>query len=185
MSKSTIYIKKLVLIALLGASLNAFKFSLMYIPNVEVVTLLILAYTYVFGINIGFFATMVFCTLEGFIWGFNPSWLFAYFIHWGFLSLISYFLKLIKVKNPLLIASIVAVITAFFGFQSTFMYFIMMGAVGKVGWVDRYIKMYMSGMIFYITHIVSNFTIVLFSFKPACILLKKLRIGYFQIEEKL
>lgn len=184
MSKSTIYIKKLVLIAMLGASLNAFKFSLMYIPNIELVTLLIVTYSYVFGINIGFLATMVFCTLEGFIWGFNPSWIFSYFIHWGFLSLVAYFLKLIKVKNSLLVALIVTIITALFSVQSTFMYYITMGAVGKIGWVDRFIKTYMSGIIFYITHVVSNFFIVLFAFKPVCIMLKKLKKGYFINEKK-
>lgn len=178
MSKSTIYVKKLVLIALLGASLNAFKFCLMYIPNVEVVTLLIVAYSYVFGLGIGFPAAMVFCVLEGFIWGFNPSWLFSYFLHWGALSSVGYLLAVCKIKKPLIIAIIIAIITALFGVQSTFMYYLTGGAVGKVGWVDRYIKTYLTGTVFYITHVVSNFFILLFAFDTVKILLNKLKQSY-------
>ncbi len=183
MSKSTIYIKKLVLIALLGASLNAFKFCLMYLPNIEVVTLLIVVYTYVFGIGIGFPAAMVFCTIEGFIWGFNPSWLFSYFLHWGVLSIIAYFLGIFRVKKSLIIATIVALYTFTFGAQSTFMYMLTGGAVGKTGWEDRYIKMYASGAIYYVTHIVSNFFILLFAFEPLKILLEKLKKSYLPINK--
>ncbi len=185
MSKSSLYIKKLVLIALLGASLNAFKFVLMYIPNIEVVTLLIVTYTYVFGLGTGFFATMLFCTLEGFLWGFNPTWLSAYYIHWGLLSLVTYLLKLLKIKNAIIVAFVTALVTALFGLQSTFMYYLFGGGIGKSGWIDRYMATYISGALFYITQTVSNFVILLLAFKPICYFLEKMKSKYYYGEVRV
>lgn len=183
MAKNLLYIKKLVLIALLGASLNAFKLVLMYVPNVEVVTLLIVTYTYAFGLSTGFFSTMVFCTIEGFIWGFNPTWIFSYYIHWGFLSLAAYFLKLMKIRKPIFIALIIAFVTSLFGVQSTFMYYLTGGAVGKSGWQARYIATYLAGATFYIVQVVSNFVILLFAFKPVCSFLGRMNAKYFYDNE--
>ncbi len=179
MSKSTLAIKKTVLIAVLGASLNAVKFLLMYIPNVEAVTFLISVYTYCFGLSVGLPATLVFCTLEGFIFGFDPSWLVAYFIHFPFIAVVSYACKLLKIKNPFLIAFIIGAATALFGFQSTFVYFLIGGAIGKPDWLTRYWITYSSGAAFYIAQIVTNLVLISVAFKPATKLLNRLGDSYF------
>lgn len=179
MSKTTLAIKKLVLIAVLGASLNAVKFLLMYIPNVEAVTFLVTVYTYCFGLSVGLPATLLFCTLEGCIFGFDPSWLIAYFIHFPFVSVVSYCCKLLKIKKPLIIALIIGFVTALFGFQSTFIYFLLGGAVGKPGWAERYFITYSSGAFFYIAEIVTNLILITAAFKPATKLLNRLGDGYF------
>lgn len=179
MPKSTLFVKKLVLIALLGASLNAVKFCLMYIPNVEAVTLLIVVYTYAFGLSVGFPATLVFCVLEGFLWGFNPTWLVSYFIHWPFISLVTYLCKLLKLKNPLLLALIIGAATALFGLQSTFVYSLTGGAVGKPGWTERFWLTYASGAGFYIAQVATNLILISCAFLPASRLLNKLGQRYF------
>lgn len=184
MPKSTLFVKKLVLIALLGASLNAVKFCLMYIPNVEAVTLLIVVYTYAFGLSVGFPATLVFCVLEGFLWGFNPTWLVSYFIHWPFISLVAYLCKLLKLKNPLLLALIIGAATALFGLQSTFVYFLTGGAVGKTGWTDRFWLTYVSGAGFYIAQTVTNLILISCAFLPASRLLNKMGQRYFGAASK-
>lgn len=163
----------------MGASLNAIKFCLMYVPNVEAVTLLILVYTYAFGLSVGLPATLVFCVLEGFLWGFDPSWLVAYFIHWPFISLVSYGCRLLKIKNPLLLALIIGAATALFGFQSTFVYYLTGGAVGKSGWLARYWATYAAGCWFYVTQIVCNLILVSCAFTPLYRLLVKLGARYF------
>ncbi len=179
MSKNYLHIKKLVLISLLGASLTAFKFVLMYIPNIEVVSLLITVYTYAFGLGIGFFASMVFCTLEGIIWGFLPTWIIAYYIHWGFLSLTAYILKKQKIKQPIVIALFVALITSLFGIQSTFLYYLIVGGIGKLGWEDRFVATYLSGVSFYITQTIGNFVIILLAFKPLSRFMEIMKKKYF------
>lgn len=179
MSKTTVYIKKLVLIALLGASLNAFKICLMLIPNVEVVTLLIVVYTYVFGMKTGMGATLVFCVTEGFLWGFDPSWLIAYFIHWPTVCVVAFLIKKSNLKNPLITASIITAVTAMFGFQSTFTYFLTGGAVGTANWLVRYWAMYYSGIVYYAVQCASSLVSISIGFKPMCDLLTKLGGKYF------
>lgn len=179
MSKSSVYIKKLVLVALFGASLNAVKFCLMYIPNVEAVTLLIVVYTYCFGLGVGLPATLVFCTIEGFLFGFNPSWLVAYYIHWPFIAIVTHFIKKLKIKNSVLIAIIIGTATALFGLQSTFTYFLTGGAVGKAGWVERYFVQYASGWAFYVTQVVCNLVLISIAFTPLTRLLDRLGRAYF------
>lgn len=183
MSKSTYLIKKLVLIAVLGASLNVVKFALMYIPNVEAVTLFIVIYTYVFGLTTSIPATLVFCVIEGFLFGFDPSWLIAYFIHWPFIAVVAAFCKLLKIKFPLLIAVIIGLATALFGFQSTFIYYWTGGAIGKPGWVDRYWMTYMAGIWFYVAEVASALVMITFLFKPLVKVLTKLKCKYYNIAE--
>lgn len=171
--------KLLVLTALFGASLSVVKFCFMYIPNVEAVTLLITVYAYVFGGGVGISAALVFCLIEGLFFGFNPAWIAAYFIHWPFVALTACLLKLLKIKNPLFVAAAVAAVTALFGLQSSFTYFLVGGAVGKPGWTRAFLTYYLSGAAFYITQTVSNFLILLFAFKPLVILSEKLKFRYF------
>ena len=179
MSPKTIFIRKLVLTALCGAILNAVKFCLMYIPNVEAVTLLTVVFTYAFGLSVSFPATLVFCVIEGFLWGFNPSWLIAYFIHWPFLSLVAAFCKKLRLSFPLLLALVVAFVTALFGLQSTFVYFLTGGAVGTPGWFSSFRTVYLAGTAFYITQTVCAFVSVTFLFSPLRKLLTSLGDSYF------
>lgn len=151
----------------------------MYIPNVEVVTLLIVVFTYVFGIGIGMGATILFCVLEGFIWGFDPSWIIAYFIHWPTVAVVAFLITKSRVKNPITIAVIFSLVTALFGLQSTFIYMLTGGAVGTSGWVTRYWAMYTAGSIFYIIQCVSCLISVSIGFSPLSAILTKLKVKYF------
>jgi len=138
----------------------------MYIPNVEAVTLLITVYTYCFGIAIGFPAAMVFCVMEGLIFGFNPTWLVSYFIHWGFVSVAAYLIKILKIKKPILVALIMGAVTALFGVQSTFIYYLLGGAVGKAGWEKAFLATYVAGWVFYVTQVICNLVAITVFFKP-------------------
>jgi hypothetical protein len=182
MNKTTCHIKRLVLIALFGALCSAFKFFLMYIPNVEVVTLLIVVFTYVFGLGMGMGATIVFCVIEGLIWGFNPTWLVAYFIHWPTVSLVTFFMQKGRLKNPIVIAIIISAVTVLFGLQSTFTYMITGGGIKATNFVSRYLSLYTSGIIFYVVHVVSSFISVAVGFTPVRILLTKLNKRYLPIQ---
>lgn len=167
------------LVAVLGASLNVIKFCLMYIPNVEAVTLLVAVYTYCFGISVGLPATVVFCTIEGLLFGFNPTWLVSYYIHWGFVAFSAFALKQLKIKNSVIITLVMGCVTALFGLQSTFIYFLIGGAVGKENWVNSFWAMYLSGWVFYLVQVVCNIILFLFAFKPVTKVLDKLGKKYF------
>ncbi|HKL73929.1 MAG TPA: hypothetical protein VJ903_03455 [Clostridia bacterium] len=184
MKKNNLHIRKLVLIALLGSGLNVFKFLIMFIPNVEVVTLLIVVYTYVFGIGIGMGATILFCVLEAFMWGFDPSWLIPYFIHWPTVALVAFFIKKSGQKKPIIIAIIMSIVTLAFGFQSTFFYMLTGGALKSSSFFARYITMYTTGTGFYIAQILSCFVSIIALFTPLTELVTKLgrkHLGYNKI----
>ena len=180
MSKSARFVKKTVLIALLGASLNAVKFSLMFLPNIEAVTLLIALYTYCFGLGTGLSATLVFCVLEGLFWGFNPTWLIAYFIHWPFVSIVAFACKQFKISHPALLALIFGAVTALFGLQSTFIYLLLGGVIGRGGWTEKYLLVYTAGTAFYIAQVVCNLILFAVAFKPLARLLERLGRYYFE-----
>lgn len=181
MNNTIFHIKKLVLIALFGAFLNAFKFFLMYIPNVEIITLLIVVFTYVFGLGIGIGATIVFCVMEGLLWGFDPTWLISYFIHWPTIALVAFFIKKGGLKNPIIIALIISVVTALFGFQSTFIYMLTGGALKSTNFFSRYLTFYAAGIKFYLVHILSSFISIVAGFTPIVNILVKLKTKYFPI----
>jgi hypothetical protein len=77
---------RLTLIAVLAATLTAGKTALAFIPNVEIVTLLLILFGVVFGWRISLPAALIFCTLEIFIWGFFPVYVLLYFIYWPLLT---------------------------------------------------------------------------------------------------
>lgn len=173
MNKGIFYTKKVVLIALFGALLSTLKLLLSFLPNIEIITLLIVAFTYVFGIALSMGATLVFCLLEILIWGFNPSWLISYLLHWPTVVMVSFLLKKSKINRPVFIAITLSVITALFGIQSTFIYMLTGGGI-KANFFDRFIALYLSGIKFYIVHIASCFVSILFGFKPFIQMLTKL-----------
>ena len=65
-------------IAVCAATVTAGKLALAAIPNVEIVSLLLAAYGYVFG-GAGVLAAFVFCGVEVLIWG-AGSWVALYFV---------------------------------------------------------------------------------------------------------
>jgi len=82
----------LTLTALLGTTLFAAQVGLSLIPNIELVSLLILLYCTVFPFWQAFSAVLVFNTLEALLWGFG-EWVIGYFVVWPLLILLVFFLK--------------------------------------------------------------------------------------------
>ncbi|MDY5345032.1 MAG: hypothetical protein SPG87_01260 [Eubacteriales bacterium] len=146
-------------VAIMAATLTVGKLALSFIPNVEVVTLLIICYSSTFGRKYAIPATLIFCTVEIAIYGFG-TWVLLYYIHWNMLSVISSFaLK----KQKLWVATLIAVLcTAFFGVLSTGIDVIFAGAYGvpKSELGKLYSAYYVRGIWFYVVHVVSNLLIV-------------------------
>lgn len=84
-------VKTITRVALLSAALYVSKLVLEFLPNVEVVTLLIILYTLVLGKETLLIVT-VFNLFEGMQWGFGLWW-FSYLYTWPALCLIVLVLK--------------------------------------------------------------------------------------------
>lgn len=161
--------KDIVLIGILSATITAGKLALSFIPNIEIVTLLFIVYTLVFGYRKTLFVSLIFATTEIFIYGFN-TWLIVYYFIWPFLILLTQLMKkVIKSEYGY------AVLGAIFGY--TFGFFFAIGeslfygiAYGLAYWIR--------GLLFDLVHGTSNFIIILILLNPLKSLLFKLKRAY-------
>lgn len=105
------------LVGIMAATIECGKLALSFLPNVEVVTLLIALFSYVFG-WLGVFSAVVFVTIEPLIYGFG-SWVITYLIHWPLVAFIFLLLGRARVKNRVLLTSAALILTLFFGVLSS------------------------------------------------------------------
>ena|SRR5690554_3798201 len=150
-------VKDIALIGILSATITAGKLALSFIPNVEVVTLLFIIYTNVFGLKRSLMVTIIFSTLEIFIYGFY-TWIIGYYIIWPLLVLLTNFLKK-KTQSEYGFAVLAGLFSLFFGLFFALFESIFYGIVyGFSYWIK--------GIPFDIIHGLSNFIIILLLYKP-------------------
>lgn len=106
-------IQRLVKIGLLGASLTVAKWALSFIPNTELVSLLIVLYALVFGRDT-FWMILVFNLMEGLQWGFGIWWI-SYLYTWPILAAVTLLLKRMFKEEFLLWAVVSGVFGLLFG----------------------------------------------------------------------
>ena len=152
-------------IAVCAATVTAGKLALAAIPNVEIVSLLLAAYGYVFG-GAGVLAAFVFCGVEVLIWG-AGSWVALYFIYWPALTLLFAVAGRLKIRRRLVLTAAACVVLSslidtglFTGFHENF-------------W-QRFAIIYARGASFYITQTVCNAITFTLLFIPFTALLRKI-----------
>ena len=158
-------VRKITRIALLSAILYVSKVALEFLPNVELVSLLTVLYTLVFGKE-AFLIVTVF-NLFGLIqWGFGTWWV-SYLYVWPLLVLITLLLKKI-IKEEFLIWSVVSgLFGLIFGSLFAIVYLPVDPAYALAYWI--------SGLPWDVWHGVCNFVLMLVIGKPLYLLLKKIK----------
>lgn len=165
-------IRDIVLISILSATLTAGKLTLSFVPNVEIVTLLFIVYTTVFGVKNSLFISLVFSTTEILLYGFS-TWLIGYYIIWPILIMIVALIKK-NLKSEYGYATIGAIFGYAFGMFFAILESLFYGiAYGWLYWIR--------GLPFDLMHGTSNFIIILVLYKPLVALLMKLKQSYYQI----
>lgn len=147
----------LTLVAILAASLTAGKMVLSMIPNVEIVTFLLMSFTLLFGFKRAIMAAVVFVTIEVFIYGFG-TWILGYYILWPMLIVITHFLAQ-RTRSEYAFAAVGSA----FGFGFGLFFALFESIFYGIGYAIPY---WISGIPFDIVHGVSNFILVLILFKP-------------------
>lgn len=146
--------KKITRIALLGALLYAAQLALSFLPNIEIVTLLILIFTKNLGKE-GTAACFVYVALTALTWGFGLWWV-TYFFVWGGFSL------LVNCLRELDSFTLWAIICGFFG--------LIFGAIFALPYIfispSYALSYWIAGIPWDITHCISNFIIVILLGKP-------------------
>lgn len=150
----------IVLMGFLGAIAYISQLVLSYLPNIEIVSILFLVYTKVYGKR-ALFSIYIFVILEGLLHGFG-SWWFMYLYVWAVLFII---VMIFRKNNSMIVWSI---INAAFGLS--------FGALCSISWSLMYgigsgFAYFISGIPFDITHCIGNFISALVLYKPLCTIL--------------
>lgn len=145
--------RRVALVGIMAASIECGKLVLAFLPNVEVVTLLIAVFGYTFG-ALGVLATLVFVCIEPLIWGFG-TWIITYLIYWPTVAIVFALFARLKIRRIIPITISALVLTLFFGVLSSFV------DVGLfTGYhdnlLDRFIIYYLRGTAFYAVQLASN-----------------------------
>lgn len=155
---------ELVSMALLSAILLIGQVGMSYLPNIEIVSLLIYIYTQIYRKK-AFLMIYVFVFLEGCIYGFGVWW-FGYLYIWSILALFVLFSK--KQQTSAVTAS---VILGAYGLSFGFLYSIPYFFAG--GWAAGF-SYWVSGIPFDLLHCAGNAAVSLVCYRPLRILLGKL-----------
>ena len=144
-------------VAVMAGLITALKFALSFLPNVEVITLLIAVFSTVWGLKYSLPATIVFCLVEMAIYGVG-SWLLLYIVYWPILAVIFYY-ALRNKKTPVAMGISVGiglVMTVAFGVLSacTDTLFVV-GAVSKDMLGTYFVSYYLKGLWFDLVHVIS------------------------------
>ena len=150
------------LVGIMAATLECGKLLLASLPNIEVVTLLLALYGYVFGI-LGVISSIIFVCIEPLIYGFG-LWTVSYFLYWPLVPLLFWFLKCVGIKNRFVFTAVALVATAWFGVLSSLIDIGLFSGRFDNFW-KRFAIYYLRGVTFYATQLICNAVLFLFAFK--------------------
>lgn len=151
-------IVKLALVAILSALTLVAQIALFYLPNVELVTLLLILYACIFPLGMSLAITLSFVTLNWLFWGFG-DWVFGYYVIWPILIFLAYLLKPYFKENVDRWALFAGAFGFLFGILFTFHHMIFYGIhTGYAYWIR--------GISFDLIHCFSNYIVVLLLYKP-------------------
>ena len=156
-------VKELVLTALLSALLLTSQVALAVLPNIEVVSLLVILYTLFFKKKT-LYIIYIFAILEGLVYGFG-TWWFMYL--WGITTLFK------EEKNPVIWAFISGFFGLLFGTLCSVPYFIIGGVNMGLSWIA-------AGLMADVIHGVGNFVVTLVLFKPLYTAFQKIHHIFYQ-----
>lgn len=157
-------VQTLTRIALLSALLYVSQVAMSFLPNVELVSFLIILYTLVFGRET-FLTILVFNLFELVQWGFGTWWV-SYLYVWPLLCLLVLLLKRLVREEFLIWSMVSGVFGLLFGSLFTLVYIPVDPRYALSYWI--------SGLPWDVTHCISNFVIMVVLGKPLYQLLLRL-----------
>ncbi len=162
-SKLTIY--EVACIGVCAAMLLGVQIVLAPLPNIELVSLLVICFTKAFGRRT-LYIIYVFALLEGLVYGFG-LWFATYLYIWTVLYLIARLLR--EMDNSAVWAVIAAIYGLLFGTLSSIPSFIIGGWSYGVAYI-------LSGLSFDLLHCAGNFVSVLLLYKPVSAALSRIEM---------
>ena len=153
MRKAKISVYDIVVIGMMA--LESAKLALSFLPNIELVTLLIILFTLTVGKKI-YYAVFAFVVLEGLLYGFGIWWV-MYLYMWPLLAWVTWLLR--RKKDVWTFALLSGAFGLGFGAMCAVPYLF-------VGGINTAFAWWVSGIPFDIIHGISNFVLMLILYKP-------------------
>lgn len=154
-------VRDITLIGICAAILVAVQLALSFLPNVELVSLLIVLFTKHLRSKT-LYVIYVFALAEGLIFGFNVFWL-TYLYVWTMLYVVTWLLR--EMESAVGWAVILGIYGLLFGTLCSVPHFFLLGFRGGLAWIA-------SGLYFDLLHCAGNAAGALLLYKPldACLL---------------
>lgn len=165
-------LKDIALIGVMVATMEAAKLALSFLPNVELVTFLIIIYTLFFGWKV-IFAICIFILIEGCLYGFGMWWA-GYLYVWPLLAFITFLSR--KQDSAFFFGTVSAV----FGFAFGALFVPPFLAVGILNGdisngLHTGFAWWIAGLPWDIVHGISNFILMLALYRPVRRVLEMLK----------
>ncbi len=165
MTDNGLAVRRIVYIAVMTAIMEAAKIALNPVPNVELITLLVIVFTKQFGWKMTLPAVLIFAFIECTYWGFG-TWSIVYFYMWPLLVLLTHLNR-----NAESIWNY-TVLSAAFGL--TFGAFCALFTLAAAG-LKAAFAWWIAGIPYDLIHGISNFIICLLLFRPLNSVLEALK----------
>lgn len=156
--------KEIVIIGIMVATLEAAKTALAVLPNIELVTFLLIVYTLVFGRKT-IAAAFAFVGVECLVWGMG-LWVINYLYVWPLLVLIVQVVHRTGCRSALAYAVVSGAFGFGFGALCAIPYLVIGGPGMMLSW-------WVAGIPFDLLHGISNFILCLVLFRPILRALEK------------
>jgi len=148
-------VRELTVLAFLGAVLYVSQTAMAFLPNIELVSTLVLVYTLVFGRK-ALLPVYVFVLMEGVWYGFGIWWVMYLYV-WAILYAAARLLR--RCDSPLIWACVTGAFGLAFGLLCSLPYTVAGGVGAGIAW-------WMSGIPFDIMHCAGNFVLTFILYRP-------------------
>lgn len=149
--------KEIAYAGVLSAVLIAGKFALSFLPNVEMVSAIIILATIYFGIKISLPAVLVFCLIDTVIYGFYPIAFCQYLFHFPLLCVITYFVsKNSKELLPFIVLS----------FAFSILFWLETPILNVIFKFSLFLPTLISGIPFFVAQTISSIAFLIALYKP-------------------
>jgi hypothetical protein len=160
-NREKLIIREIAVLAVATALLFASQVALAFLPNIEMVSLLVIIYTLVFRRKT-LYIIYAFAILQGVMYGFGLWWV-TYLYIWTILHIITNVFY--KNESPLFWAIVGGAYGLAFGALSAIPTIVIGGIGAGVAW-------WISGMMFDVVHGIGNFVVILILFKPLYLVMR-------------
>lgn len=165
--KTAVSTKDIALIGIMTATIEAAKFAMAPLPNIELTSFLIILYTLYFGKRI-LFVIPAFILLEGSMYGFGLWWI-MYLYAWPLLALVTHIFR--RQESAWFWSIVSGSFGLSFGALCALPYLFISGPMGALSW-------WVAGIPFDVIHCISNFVICLVLFVPMRTAMKKISAAF-------